>query len=146
MLLRIRTQDDQEVEVQSEDLAISNLIKMLTESVKEENEIFEEIPLFNVSHRVFLKVLAFTRHYHKDPMKTIHKPLKDNHLPVQKWYMEFVSLETRESLYELLEAASYLDIEPLQDLLCARIASLIKGTECDELKKIFGLDYDVDGI
>ena len=143
MLLKIRTQDDQEVEVQSEDLAISNLIKMLTESVEKEDELFEEIPLFNVPHRIFLKVLAFTRHYHKDPMKTIQKPLKDNHLPVQKWYADFVSVESRDSLYELLEAASYMDIEPLQDLLCARIASLIKGTECDELKKIFGLDFEV---
>ncbi len=143
MLLKIRTQDDQEIEVQSEDLGISNLIHMLTDSIEDENEMFEEISLFNVPHRVFLKVLAFTRHYHKDPMKTIHKPLKDNHLPVQKWYVDFVSVETRESLYELLEAASYMDIEPLQDLLCARIATLIKGTECDELKKIFGLDYGV---
>ncbi len=143
MLLKIRTQDDKEIEVQSEDLGISNLIHMLTDSIEDENEMFEEIPLFNVPHRVFLKVLAFTRHYHKDPMKTIHKPLKDNHLPVQKWYVDFVSVETRESLYELLEAASYMDIEPLQDLLCARIATLIKGTECDELKKIFGLDYGV---
>ena len=143
MLLRIRTQDDQEVEVQSEDLVISNLIHMLTESIEDEKEMFEEIPLFNVPHRVFLKVLAFTRHYHKDPMKAIQKPLKDNHLPVQKWYVDFVSLETKDSLYELLEAASYMDIEPLQDLLCARIASLIQGTECDELKKIFGLDYDI---
>lgn len=142
MLLKIRTQDDQQVEVQSEDLNLSNLIKMLTENIEEENEMFEEIPLFNVSHRVFLKVLAFTRHYHKDPMKTIQKPLKDNHLPVQKWYMDFVSVESRDSLYELLEAASYMDIEPLQDLLCARIASLIKGTECDELKRIFGLDFE----
>ena len=142
MLLKIRTQDDQEVEVQSEDLTISNLIRMLIESVEEENQLFEEIPLFNVSHRVFLKVLAFTRHYHKDPMKTIQKPLKDNHLPVQKWYVDFVSAETRDSLYELLEAASYLDIEQLQELVCARISCLIKGTEYDELKKIFGLDFD----
>jgi len=140
MLLKIRTKDDKEVEVQSEDLSISNLIHMLTENMEENDT--EEIPLFNVDHRVFLKVLDFTRHYHKDPMKTILKPLKDEHLPVQKWYMDYVSLEPEESLYELLEASSYLDIEPLQDLLCARIASLIRGIECDELKKIFGLDFD----
>ena len=64
MLLKIRTQDDQEIEVKSEDLGISNLIHMLTDSIEDENEMFEEIPLFNVPHRVFLKVLAFTRHYH----------------------------------------------------------------------------------
>lgn len=141
MLLTIRTKDGQQVQVQSEDLAISKLIHMLVEGMREGDD--NEIPLYNVVHGVFLKVLAFTTHYHKDPMKTIDKPLKDNHLPVQKWYRNYVSSESEENLYELLEAASYLDIEPLQDLLCARIASLITGTECDELKKIFGLDYNL---
>ena len=141
MLLTIRTKDDHQVHVQSEDLEISNLIHMLTENLEGETECQEEIPLYNVPYALFQKVLAFTRHYQKDPMKTIPKPLTDHHIPVQKWYVDFVSIEPEESLYDLLEAASYLDIEPLQHLVCARIASLVKGRECDELKKIFGLDY-----
>lgn len=141
MLLTIQTKDGQQLEVPSEDLAISNLIRMLSESM--EGGEGEEIPLYNVSHSIFCKILEFTSHYHKDPMKTIDKPLKDNHLPVQKWYMDYiVSFQPGDSLYALLDAASYLDIEPLQDLICARIASLIQGTECDELKTIFGLDFE----
>ena len=46
------------------------------------------------------------------------------------------------TLHEVLDAANYLDIAPLQELACARIASLIRGKECDELRHIFGLDYD----
>lgn len=141
MILSILTKDGQQLQVPSKDLEISNLIRMLSESMEEgENE---EIPLYNVSHSIFCKVLEFTSHYHKDPMKTIPKPLRDNHLPVQKWYTDYVaSFGKDDSLYALLDAASYLDIEPLQDLVCARIASLIQGTECDELKTIFGLDFD----
>lgn len=140
MLLTIRTNDGQQLEVPSENLAISNLIQMLTDTMEGEGE---EIPLYNVSYSIFCKVLEFTSHYHNDPMKTIDKPLKDNHLPVQKWYMDYiVSFQPGDSLYTLLDAASYLDIEPLQDLVCARIASLIQGVECDELKTIFGLNFD----
>lgn len=141
MILTIRTNDDQQLQVPSENLAISNLIRMLSESM--EGGKGEEIPLYNVSHSIFCKVLEFTSHYHNDPMKTIEKPLKNNHLPVQKWYIDYITSFGRgDSLYMLLDAASYLDIEPLQDLVCARIASLIQGTECDELKTIFGLDFD----
>lgn len=140
MLIKIRTNDDHTLEVDGEDLRISNLINMLMEGVGKDEEC-EEIPLHNVSYRVFKKVLTFTKHYVKDPMKTIEKPLIDNDIPVQTWYIDYVSVEPEKNLYEILEAASYLDIEPLQELLCARIASLIQGKECDELKKIFGLDY-----
>lgn len=140
MLLKIRTRDDYIVEVESEDIQISYLIKMLVEGIENDGE---EIPLYNVDYKVFLKILEFTRHYQKDPMEKIEKPLKnDNSICVQKWYLDFISLQDDNGLYEILEASTYLDIEPLQELICARIASLIKGTECDELKKIFGLDYD----
>lgn len=140
MLLRIRTRDDYVVEVEAEEIQCSYLIKMLSEGLEKDGE---EIPLYNVDHCVFLKILEFTRHYQKDPMKKIEKPLiNDNPICEQKWYIEFVSSQNEKGLYEILEAATYLDIEPLQELICARIASLIKGTECHELKKIFGLDYE----
>jgi len=138
MLLKIRTKDDFVVEVEAGDIQSSYLIKMLSDGIEKDGE---EIPLYNVDYRVFLKILEFTTHYTKDPMKRIEKPLND---PIcdQKWYIDFVSSQDENGLYEILEASTYLDIEPLQELICARIASLIKGNECDELKKIFGLDYE----
>lgn len=139
MILKIRTNDNKVVDVGSDDLKISNLINMLIESIEKDGE---EIPLYNVSYCMFLKVLEYAQYYKKDPMKKIAKPLINNQLNIQQWYTDFISSQYEGGLYELLEAATYLDIEPLQELVCAHIASLINGTECGELKKIFGLDYE----
>lgn len=136
-MLKIKTKDDYRVDVDADDLLVSNLIQVLRESGSD-----DEIPLYNVSCKIFLKILEFTKHYNKDPMQTIMKPLPNDHIPVQKWYVDYISTLQDETLYELLHASTYLDIEPLQQLACARIASLIKGKECHELKKIFGFDYE----
>ena len=44
---------------------------------------------------------------------------------VQKWYAEFVSLPQKQ-LFELVEAANYLDIKPLLNLTVYAIAILLK--------------------
>lgn len=139
MILHLKTNDNHRVRVNANELRVSNLIQVLVQSMEEEEE---EIPLYNVSHNVLLKVLEFARHYHQEPMKTIPLPLRDHTLPIQEWYVEFVSVLQNETLYEILHAATYMDIEPLQNLICARIACLIKGKECHEVKQIFGFEYE----
>lgn len=139
-MLTIRTNDDNVQKVDPDDVMVSNLLSMLLPSVNEE----EEIPLYNVSQKEFSKILEFTRHYRQEPMTAIMKPILDPKLGVQAWYWEYVSSFPQEgetSIYDILMASTYLDIEPLQELICAYIASLLKGKECDELKKIFGFDY-----
>lgn len=140
-MLRFRTNDDYIVRTEADDLKISNLVQVLMESTGQDDE-DEEIPLYNVSYKILIKILEFTRHYNKDPMQNIPKPLPNDHLPVQEWYVGYISMLQDETLYELLHASTYMDIEPLQQLVCARIASLIKGKECHELKKIFGIGYE----
>lgn len=141
MILKIKTNDCHIVQVEEEDIMISNLISMVAQSICENEK--EEIPLYNVSFSIFLKILEYTRHYKREPMKIIPKPLtQDGGLGVQQWYMDYLSTLKEETLYELLKASTYLDIEPLQHLLCARIASFITGKECNELKEIFGFNYE----
>jgi S-phase kinase-associated protein 1 len=45
-------------------------------------------------------------------------------------------------MFHLLLAASYLDIRPLQDLCCAKVASLIKGKTPEEIRKNLGIVND----
>lgn len=40
----------------------------------------------------------------------------------------------------LYQASDFLAIEPLFDLACERIASLIKRKDVDKIKDLFGLD------
>lgn len=140
MMLKIRTNDGHVVHVEKKDLEISNLISTVAQSILDETE--EEIPLYNVSYPVFLKILEYTRHYGREPMKTISKPLFQNSLGVQQWYVDYITSFHETTLYDVLNASTYLDIEPLQELICARIATLITGKEYHELKEIFGFDYE----
>lgn len=143
MILTIETNDKHKVRVDAQDVKASRLLDMIAEGMEGGGGV-EEIPLYNVSHRTFLKVAEFMKQHNEDPMRPIPKPLPDDgDLRVQPWYAHYIaSLDEGETLYEVLSAANYLDIAPLQELACARIASLIRGKECDELRHIFGLDYD----
>merc|ERR1712032_457661 len=40
------------------------------------------------------------------------------------------------------QAANYMDIKPLLDLTCAKVASMIKGRTPDEIRKIFNISSD----
>lgn len=143
MMLKIRTNDDLLMIVNSDDLKISNLIAVLLESC-DEQKMEEEIPLYNVSYRILVKIIEYTSYYNREPMKQVYKPLPNNDdLGVQMWYRNYLERLSEGDLYELLRASTYMDIEPLQELICGRIASLVRGKESDEIKQIFGLDYNL---
>lgn len=73
----------------------------------------------------------------------IEKPLRSNNLSdvTSPWYAEFVNLD-QEILFELILAANYLDIKPLLELACAKVASLIKNRTIPEIRKFFNIEND----
>lgn len=60
---------------------------------------------------------------------------------VQEWYSTFVNIE-QEILFELILAANYMDIKPLLDLTCAKVASMIKGKTPEEIRVQFNIVND----
>lgn len=50
--------------------------------------------------------------------------------------------KSNNELFELTLAANYLDIRPLLDLCCARIASFIKGKSPEEIRKNLNIEMD----
>ena len=45
-------------------------------------------------------------------------------------------------LFELILAADYLDIKSLLDLTCAKVASMIKGKNTEEIRKQINIVHD----
>ena len=45
-------------------------------------------------------------------------------------------------LFELVMAANYLDVKPLLELSCAKVASLIKGKSIQEIRQFFQIEND----
>lgn len=60
---------------------------------------------------------------------------------MNKRYAEFVDIDL-EMLFELIYAATYLDIKPLLDLTCAKVASMIKGKTSEQICKTFNVVND----
>ncbi len=60
---------------------------------------------------------------------------------VEEWYANFVSVD-KGTLFELILAANYMDINPLLHLSCAAIASFFKGRTAEEIKSEFNIVGD----
>ena len=57
------------------------------------------------------------------------------------WSAEYVDVD-QEMLFEVVMAANYLDIKPLLELSCAKVASLIKGKSIQEIRQFFQIEND----
>ena len=73
----------------------------------------------------------------------IDKPLSHNDMyqVVDQWHADYVNLE-QEELFELVMAANYLDIKPLLELSCAKVASQIKNKSVKEIRQYFNIEND----
>ena len=60
---------------------------------------------------------------------------------VCQWDADFVDVD-QEMLFELILAANYMDIKPLLDLTCAKVASMIKGKTPEQIRKTFNIQND----
>jgi S-phase kinase-associated protein 1 len=83
-------------------------------------------------------------HNVKEPMKEIERPLKSAEMKevVQDWYADFINIAEQQELFDLILAANYMDIKPLLDLSCAKVASMIKGKTAEEIRKTFNIIND----
>jgi S-phase kinase-associated protein 1 len=129
---------------------ISNLIKriIIDDDDEEDDEDNnnksnkkEVIPLENVSDDILKKIVNFLKIYHNNPYKDFSRPLSSNDISdfVSKEYVDFLNIEN-EFLYDLTEAANYMDIPPLLELCCAKLATMIKGKSIEEVKNTFEIE------
>lgn len=111
---------------------ISELVSTMLDTDKNETT-------FNVSvdSKTLRRIIEFMAYYNKDPMKTIKRPLptEDPAVLFGPWYAEFINTDI-EDIIAITIAANYMAIKPLLELGCAKIASLIKGKNPEEIKEI----------
>ena len=138
-MVRLVSQEGEVVEVDQETVVISVLIK----SMIDDSGTDEDIPLPNVTKPILEKVMEFCKHVKDHPLQEIEKPLKTDNLRdiVSPWYADFVDLD-QETLFEVILAANYLDIKPLLELTCAKVATMIKGKSVVEVRKLFNIEND----
>ncbi len=131
-------------DVSEKNIKISNLISEMIEDSEESNI----IPL-NISDDILKKIIEFCEYYSIYPLITddnfslthgelISSTNIEKYVP--DWYSNFIDVDV-DLLFMLLKSSDFLHIDPLIELCCLKIGTLIKDKTTDELRKIFNI-YD----
>jgi len=137
-VLKLKSAESEIFNVPLKIAQMSELVKAMVQ-----DETAEEIPLLNVKSNVLKKVVEYMRYHAENPPKEIEKPLKSPNMAevVSQWDADFVDVD-QELLFELILAANYMDIKQLLDLTCAKVASMIKGKNPEQIRRTFNIVND----
>ena len=137
--VKLQCNDGEVLEVDVPAAEKSVLIKGLIEESGTE----EEIPLPQINKKTLEKVIVFCTHICTNEPPEIDKPLSHSDMAqvVDQWHAEYIDIP-QEELFELVMAANYLDIKPLLELSCAKVASQIKNKSVQEIRKYFNIEND----
>jgi len=137
MSLTLVSSDNQSFTVPTAVAEISSLIKDMNDGEVNQEETF---PMIGVDGATLAKILEFCEHYLSDPMPVIEKPIKSSDFSklVPAWYDNFVNVD-HTILFKFAEAANFMDVKPMLDLTCAKIASMIKDKSIHQIRDTFGI-------
>jgi S-phase kinase-associated protein 1 len=99
------------------------------------------VPLSEIDDKTLQLVIEYLNHYDGQSPQEIEKPLKSAELKevTDDWSANFIDNLQLETLVDLTVAANFMEIQPLLDLTCAKIASMCKDKTEDEIFKTFGV-------
>lgn len=136
------------IEVTRDVAYVSQLLKDMTEEDLEA----DDVPLFKVSTRTLEKMIEFCKYVTENKnYKEIEKPISSkvmSDLVDDKWYSTFIdgvvggtkdNLEL-DFLNDIVMMSNYMMIDPLFNLACGKIATLIKDETPENVRKVFGIE------
>ena len=131
--------DGDKIQISEKASKRSNLIKGILDDYPDE----PEVPLHNVKSSILRKIVEYLEYYKDKEPREIERPLPSNNLneAIDSWDYQYIDLEL-EIIFEIILAANYMDIRPLMDLACAKVASIIKGKSPEEIRKVFNIQND----
>ena len=139
-ILTIRAIDGTTFDVDKSTAFISNLLSVMLEDSDE-----VEVPVIQVSSNDLGKIIEFMEIYKRNPFPKIQTPLQSNNMSenVGAIYAEFIDSLSQADFFSLINAANYMQVEPLMTLCCCKIASYLVNKKKDEIPAVFGLPSDV---
>ncbi|KAI0530912.1 hypothetical protein KFK09_000460 [Dendrobium nobile] len=123
--IKLKGSDGKKVVVEEEVAMMSETLSHIIE----DNLARNVIPISNVTSTVLSYVFQYCkRHLTMDDLEDF-----DN---------EFVDVDV-DTLYDLLMAANYLNVKDLLDLVCRKVADLIRGKTPEEIRLTFNIENDL---
>ena len=98
-------------------------------------------PLKSIKGNILEKIKEYLMHYKDEVPQNIEIPLKSNNFNecVNNWDFNFLGNDI-DIIFDLLEAANYMDIKPLHELVSAFLGSNIRGINSNNIFKDFEIE------
>ncbi len=137
----LTSSDGVKVTIEEKAAERSNLLKGLIQDYSEDSD----IPMPDIRGDVLKKVVEYLTHYKDSEPKEIPKPLPSANLldVTDEWDVTYINSIDLDTTFDIINAANYMDIKPLLDLSCGKIASLMKGKTADEIRNMFNIECDL---
>jgi S-phase kinase-associated protein 1 len=139
--LTLTSSDGIKVQVDSKSAEKSGLLKGLIQDYSQD----DEIPVPDVRGDVLKKVVEFLVHWKDGEPKSIPKPLPSANLKdvTDEWNADFIMALELPFTYDIINAANYMDVKPLLELSCAKVASLMKNKTVEQIRDYFNIPIDM---
>lgn len=142
-VIKLKSSDDEVFPVDVEVAKASITIKTMIEDLGLSPDDSEEVPLPNVTSSILRKVIEWAEHHKDDPpVSAEEEETRDRRTDdIPDWDQKFLAVD-QGTLFELIQAANYLDIKGLLDVTCKTVANMIKGKTPEEIRKTFNIQND----
>ena len=106
------------------------------------------IELKNISANILDKIIEYMNYHYDDPVEERDSDEEDYNDfkrsdDICDWDRRFMKDMDRDTLFELILAANYLNIKGLLELGCKTAANQIKGKSAEEVRQMWGIECDL---
>ena len=131
--IKVKSSDGKVIELSTKAASKSKLLSGVIQDYPEDSE----FPLNKINGETLEKVKEYLVHYQDSEPRQIEKPLpKDFKDCVDEWDYKFIGDDNTQIL-AIIFAANFMDIKPLLELAAAKVATLIRGTTTESIRKDF---------
>eukprot|EP00177_Eucheuma_denticulatum_P001521 GFKZ01002726.1.p1 GENE.GFKZ01002726.1~~GFKZ01002726.1.p1 ORF type:complete len:165 (+),score=38.98 GFKZ01002726.1:283-777(+) len=131
--LKLKSKDGEVFEVEKAVAMQINFVKGMLEDVDEIDGM--EIPMGEVEASILAKVVEFCKFHY---LQELNQTSADD---IDRWEKSFVQVD-KSTLFQLILAANFLDVQSLLDLTCKTVADMIKGKTPEEIRTEFEIEND----
>ena len=133
--IKIIVKEGKEILIPKKAAELSELLKGAINDYPKETS----FPLNELDEKNGELIKEYLTHFNGEAPKEIEKPISSNEMKnlTDEWSSTFIDKISLEDLTNLTVAANYMGINSLLDLCCAKVATLCKDKNEDEIFKLF---------
>ncbi|KAH8269861.1 hypothetical protein KR018_008140, partial [Drosophila ironensis] len=140
-IIRLESSDKEIFDTDQEIAKCSETIRTVLEDLGDESD-NSVLPLPKVNSMILKKVLLWATHHKDDPQVAEEDENNESRTDdISSWDADFLNVD-QGTLFELILAANYLNIQGLLDVTCKTVANMIRGKTPQEIRDTFAIQND----